>query len=263
MLSVDHLEYSFGRRRVLEDISFTVDKGELCGLFGPNGSGKTTLFQCCLGFLRPDRGRVRLGGRDLKEMKIRETARQAAYVPQHHTPPFPYRVDEMVLMGRTPHMSRFYRPSGRDRAAARAAMERVGISDLAGESYDILSGGQRQLVLIARAIAQETDFIFLDEPTSALDFRNQTMVWNCLRQIADQGTGILACSHDPNHVSWFCDTAVVLGPSGVAARGVPEKVFSQDLMDEIYGGACEVSRAMDVKIILPSGLTRGRRVPAG
>lgn len=262
MLSIEHLYYSYGSNAVLTDISFTVGRGELAGLFGPNGSGKTTLFQCCLGVARPDRGRVLLRGRDIRKMKVRDMARHVAYVPQHHAPPFPYLVREMVLMGRTPHLNRFYRPRARDRAAAGEAMERVGIQDLAEAPYDTLSGGQRQLVLIARAIAQETGFIFLDEPTSALDFRNQTLVWKCLRQVADQGTGVLACSHDPNHVSWFCDTAVVLGPSGLAARGAPDQVFSQDLMDEIYSGACEVSRAMNLKIILPSGLTRSRAMAA-
>lgn len=256
MLNVKNLHHNFGQRAVLEDICFSIEKGELCGLFGPNGSGKTTLFQCCLGFIRPARGKILFRGQNMQQMSIRETARHVAYVPQHHSQPFPYQVEDMVLMGRTPHMSRFYRPCKKDRAAARAAMDRTGISDLAHEPYDILSGGQQQLVLIARAIAQETDMIFLDEPTSALDFRNQALVWKALRQIADQGTGILACTHDPNHVAWFCDTTVVLGSPGVVAKGAPEQVFSQDLMDKIYIGACEVSHAIDLKIILPSGLIR-------
>ncbi len=255
MLNVNNLYHAFGRRKVLEDIEFSVDKGELCGLFGPNGSGKTTLFQCCLGFIRPDKGHVRLKDKDIRKMTIREMAQHVAYVPQHHTQPFPYPVKEMVLMGRTPHMRGFYKPSKKDLAAAQAAMAQVGIMDLANDPFDILSGGQQQLVLIARAIAQNTDLIFLDEPTSALDFKNQALVWKALRQIADQGTGILACSHDPNHVAWFCDTTVVLSAAGLVARGAPDQVFSQELMDEIYTDACEVSRAMDLKIILPSGLT--------
>ncbi len=238
----------------MEDIGFSVEKGELCGLFGPNGSGKTTLFQCCLGFIRPDKGNILFHDKDIRKMTIKEAAQHVSYVPQHHAQPFAYPVKEMVLMGRTPHMGRFYRPSGKDLAAASAAMEQVGILDLANDPFDILSGGQQQLVLIARAIAQETELILLDEPTSALDFKNQTLVWKALRQIADQGTGILACSHDPNHVAWFCDTAVVLGSAGLVARGVPDQIFSQELMDEIYKDACQVSQAMDLKIILPSGL---------
>jgi iron complex transport system ATP-binding protein len=263
MLKVENLYHAFNRRTILEDINFSVEKGQLCGLFGPNGSGKTTLFQCCLGFIRPDKGMIRFLDKDIRKLTIRETAQHVAYVPQHHTQPFPFQVEEMVLMGRTPHMRGFYKPAKKDQAAARTAMERVGISNLAREPFDILSGGQQQLVLIARAIAQGTDMIFLDEPTSALDFRNQALVWKALRQIADQGTGILACSHDPNHVAWFCDTTVVLGSPGLVAKGDPSKVFSQQLMDEIYKGACEVSHAMDLKIILPSGLTRHPAEAAG
>ena len=244
MLKVEDVSLSFGRRRVLDHIRFSLEPGRLCGLFGPNGSGKTTLFQCCLGFIRPDAGQVRVGDRDIRQMPIRDLARHMAYVPQHHASAFSFRVEEVVLMGRTPHMNRWFRPSRPDRRAAARALDRVGISDLARAPYDILSGGQQQLALIARAIAQDTEFILLDEPTSALDFKNQTLVWETLRQLADQGRGILACSHDPNHVAWFCDTAVVLGPAGVAARGTPDQVFSQDLMDQIYDGACQVSRAM-------------------
>ncbi len=254
MLKVEHLYHRFGERPILENICFSVGKGELCGLFGPNGSGKTTLFQCCLGFIRPQKGNILFQDKDIKKMTIREMAQHVAYVPQHHTQPFPYQVEQMVLMGRTPHLNRFYSPGIKDRAVARAAMDRVGISDLAREPFDVLSGGQQQLVLIARAIAQDTEIIFLDEPTSALDFRNQILVWKALRQIADQGTAILACSHDPNHVLWFCDTTVVLGAPTLVARGGPNQVLSQKLMDEIYQGTCEVSHALDLKIILPSGL---------
>lgn len=264
MLRVNELSCCYGKRQVLDHIDFSLEKGELCGLFGPNGSGKTTLFKCCLKLITPDRGRVLLNGRDIREMKIRELARFAAYVPQHHTPPFPFTAEEMVLMGRTPHLNRFYRPGPRDRSAAWDAMERVGIPDLAATPYTALSGGQQQLVLIARAIAQEADLIFLDEPTSALDFRNQVILWKALRAIAGQGTAILACSHDPNHVAWFCHTTVVLGQGRVMAKGDPARILSQDLLDRIYRDTCQVEETRALKIILPSGLTRGRKaaVPA-
>lgn len=258
MLNVENIGCAFGSRQVLNNIGFSLEKGELCGLFGPNGSGKTTLFNCCLGLIRPNRGRVMLRGRDIRKMKIREMARFVAYVPQHHTPPFPFTALEMVLMGRTPHLGRFYRPGAGDRRAARDAMERLGIADLAHIPYTALSGGQKQLVLIARAMAQEADLIFLDEPTSALDFRNQVVLWKALRSIADQGTAILACSHDPNHVAWFCHTTVVLGNGRVLAKGDPARILSQDLMDRIYRDTCRVEEGRSLKIILPSGLTRDR-----
>lgn len=256
MLLVENLSFGYGRTKVLNDISFGLGQGELCGLFGPNGSGKTTLFKCCLKFLCPDKGRICFKDQNIKQMKTRQMAQQVAYVPQSHTPPFPFRVEEMVLMGRTPHLNRFYMPGTRDRKLASRAMELIQISHLAREPYDILSGGQQQMVLIARAIAQDTDLIFLDEPTSALDFKNQVTIWKTLRKIADQGIGILACSHDPNHVAWFCDTTVVMGPLGLLAKGDPKEVISQNLMDTIYPDTCQVKDDENFKMVVPSGLTR-------
>lgn len=258
MLLVKNICFSYNNTKVLEDISFHLGKGELCGLFGPNGSGKSTLFKCCLKFIRPDRGCVRFKGRDIKKLKTRDMAKQVAYVPQNHHPPFPFTVKEMVLMGRTPHLNRFYLPGSQDRKLVEQAMEMINISPLAGEPYDILSGGQQQMVLIARAIAQDTGLIFLDEPTSALDFKNQVIIWKTLRKIADQGISILACSHDPNHVAWFCDSTVVLGPSGLVAKGNPDQVICQGLMDEIYEDTCLVKDLEDMKMIVPKGLSRHR-----
>ncbi|SMC99524.1 iron complex transport system ATP-binding protein [Desulfocicer vacuolatum DSM 3385] len=258
MLSVNNICFAYNNTKVLDEISFHLGKGELCGLFGPNGSGKTTLFKCCLKFIRPDRGSVRFNGRDIKKFKTREMAKQVAYVPQTHQPPFPFTVKEMVLMGRTPHLNRFYLPGNRDKKLMEQAMEMINISHLADEPYDILSGGQQQMVLIARALAQNTDLILLDEPTSALDFKNQVIIWKALRRIADQGISILACSHDPNHVAWFCDTTVVLGNSGLIANGDPDRVLCQDLMDKIYENTCLVRDLEDMKMIVPKGLNRHR-----
>ncbi len=251
MLCVQGLSHGYKNTPILDNISFSLEKGELCGLFGPNGSGKTTLFRCCLGFITPNRGNIRFKGRDTKKMTCREMARQVAYVPQHHTPPFPFKVKEMVLMGRTPHLNRFFLPGSRDRRMAEEAMDWIGISDLASLPYDILSGGQQQLVLIARAIAQETDLIFLDEPTSALDFKNQIRLWQTLQHIAEQGTAILACTHDPNHVSWFCRSTVVLDRSQLIAKGAPGQVMTQEMMDRIYTDTCQVKDLNGLKIMVP------------
>ena len=256
MLDVENLSHSFGRHPVLHQVSFTLEKGTLCGLFGPNGSGKTTLFKCCLKFLIPDKGDVRIQGRDIRSLDTRQMAKLVAFVPQHHRSAFSYTVRDLVLMGRTPHLNRFFSPKSEDLALTDRAMELVGITPLANRSYNTLSGGQQQLVLIARAIAQDTDLIFLDEPTSALDFKNQILLWKTLRQVADRGTSILACSHDPNHVAWFCDRTVVLGQGRIQAVGAPGQIFSQSLMDQIYQDTCRVSRTGELKIILPAGLTQ-------
>ena len=226
----------------------------MCALFGPNGTGKTTLFKCCLNFLVPDKGSVCINGEDIGRLKARDLARQAAYVPQAHHCAFPFTVSQMVLMGRTPYLNRFYMPEEQDQALARQAMETLGITRLADIPYNRLSGGQQQMVLIARAIAQDTGLILLDEPAAALDFKNQVRLWQVLQDIVKRGTAILACTHDPNHVSWFCDSTVVLGRSGLLAKGDPGQIMSQQMMDRIYSDTCRVKDLNGLKIMVPRGV---------
>ncbi len=255
MLRIEDLCFHYGKGSpILQHISLDIREGALCGLFGPNGCGKTTLFKCCLKFLHPQHGRIRFNGSDIRRLKVREMARLAAYVPQDHKPPFPYKAEEIVLMGRTPHMDGYFTLSRHNRQKARSAMELLGITDLAEQPYNQLSGGQRQLVLIARAIAQEARVIFLDEPTSALDFNNQVKIWRILRQVAQQGITILACCHDPNHVAWFCDHVAVMNRSGIIAAGPPRTALCQDILDQIYHGVCCVAAVGQTRIVLPAEL---------
>jgi len=256
MLRVDNLHFGYDGKPVLKGISFEVKRGELRGLFGPNGCGKTTLFRCCLKFLKAGRGSICVDGTDISGMSVRELATRIAYVPQEHRPAFPYRVREMVLMGRTPHIGNGFGVSGRDKRIAREALEMLGIANLSERVYSELSGGQRQMVLIARAIAQETGFIFLDEPTSALDFSNQIRIWKTLRAIAANGTGIVAISHDPNHVAWFCDKVIVLDEEGVLAEGPPDQTITQDVLDRIYSGVCTVRSVDGVRMVIPREFDR-------
>ncbi|WP_321492081.1 ABC transporter ATP-binding protein [uncultured Desulfobacter sp.] len=251
MLKVCNLSFSYGRVPILQDISFQVGKGELCALFGPNGTGKTTLFKCCLKFLAAGSGTVHINGRDIRALNPKQMARSVAYVPQAHHCAFPFTVHQMVLMGRTPHLNRFFIPGAKDRRLADHAMQALGISHLAQTAYNQLSGGQQQMVLIARAIAQQAGLIFLDEPAAALDFKNQINLWQTLQDIAAQGTAILACTHDPNHVLWFCHATVILDSSGILARGKPGQVMTQEMMDRIYGNSCKVKELNGLKIMVP------------
>ncbi len=245
------MHFRYGSFPVLSGVSFSVGKGELCGLFGPNGSGKTTLFKCCLRFLHAERGRVMVHNEDISRCNIEHLARLVAYVPQEHKPPFPYLVREVVLMGRTPHLGGFFGIRRRDREIAMDALATLGISDLADRPYNQLSGGQRQMVLMARAIAQDTPLLFLDEPTSALDFQNQMRIWEIMRDVAGEGKTILACSHDPNHVAWFCDRVVVVGDGTVVAEGPPEDVISEAVLGEIYQDVCSVRMLDGVQMVMP------------
>jgi len=254
MLKVQDLHFSYGSRAVLRGISFQVREGELCGLFGPNGCGKTTLFKCCLSFLKPQKGIIRLGDLDVRNLRVKDMARSIAYVPQEHKPPFPYLAREVVLMGRTPHLEGLFSISDGHKRKAMESMELLEISSLAEEPYNQLSGGQRQLVLIARAIAQETGVILLDEPTSTLDFSNQVRIWQILRRIAQRGIAILACCHDPNHVSWFCDKVILMNGEGIIGQGPPRQMINQETLERIYRGVCDVRCMGEIRMVLPRNL---------
>lgn len=237
-LNLQGLSFAYGNRPVLDDISLSVRPGEICGLLGPNGSGKSTLFRCCMGFLHPQKGQIHVHGVSIAHMPPADLASRVAYVPQEHRQPFPFTVREMVLMGRTPHMKGWFRLDKKDMLAAENAMDRIGIRQLADQPCNQLSGGQRQLVLIARALAQQTPLILLDEPTSALDFSNQLAVWNILREVAAQGAAILVCCHDPNHILWYCDKAAVIHQGRLAAYGPASDVISEGLLQCLYGPQC-------------------------
>jgi ABC-type cobalamin/Fe3+-siderophores transport systems, ATPase components len=251
VFEVDSLRFSYGSREVLHDVSFAVERGEVCGLLGPNGSGKSTLFRCGLGFLKPRQGTVRANGLDVRKASPAVLAKQVAYIPQEHRQPFPFRVREVVQMGRTPHMNGFFRLSRRDLRKVDEAMERLGITDLADENCNRLSGGQRQLVMIARALAQDAPILLLDEPTSALDFNNQLVVWQTLREIASTGVAIVVCCHDPNHILWFCDRAVVLEQGRILFDGSAVQLGDGSCLQTLYGAGCTVSKTAGLNIVHP------------
>lgn len=252
MLEINNISFAyFPGNPVFSDLSFHVGKGNICGLFGPNGCGKTTLFKCCLRFLRSTSGSITVDGENIRSFSIKNLAKVFSYVPQDHKPSFPFLVKDVVLMGRTPHIDGLFHISKDDKQVMYDALDLVGIRDIAEKPYNQLSGGQRQLVIIARAVCQQAKVMFLDEPTSALDFSNQISVWKLLRKIAHQGTTVIACTHDPNHVIWFCDDVVIMGKEGIIASGPPEEVISEETLDQIYQDTCQVSELANSKMVYP------------
>jgi len=255
MLRVENLTFGYvANVQVLENLSFQVTRGKLCGLFGPNGCGKSTLFKCCLKFLHFTGGEITIDGRDIRNISVRDLAKLVSYVPQEHKPPFPYLVKEVVLMGRTPHLGGVFGISAKDKKKAFDAMQLVGIDAFADTPYNQLSVGQRQLVIIARAVAQETNLMVLDEPTSALDFSNQVKVWRVLQRLSNGGRTIVACTHDPNHVMWFCDEVVMMGEKGIIATGSPQKILSEKTLNQIYKDVCRITKDNGMRMVYPSNI---------
>lgn len=250
-LTVEDLHFSYGAHEVLTGVTFHVRQGTVCGLLGPNGSGKSTLFRCCLNFLPPAQGRITVGGVDVRGLSPSGLARRVAYIPQEHRQPFPFTVRELVRMGRTPYVKFFWGLSGQDEARAEEAMERLGIAPLGELPCNRLSGGQRQLVLLARALAQDAGVLLLDEPTSALDFNNQLLVWRALRAIAAEGVSVLVSCHDPNHILWFCEQAVILDQGRVLADGEPGRVCVESHLQKLYGPGCRVGTASGLRVVYP------------
>jgi iron complex transport system ATP-binding protein len=159
-------------------------------------------------------------------------------------------------MGRTPHLGGFFGARSKDKQKALQALDLFEIGHLAGLPFNQLSSGQRQMVLIARAIAQETKLIFMDEPTSALDFKNQIRIWRIMKSLVDRGITIVACSHDPNHVAWFCDKVIVIQSGTILAKGRPREVFNQDFLEEIYPNSCRIRENSKIQLVLPTEMAQ-------
>lgn len=245
-LAAQDLAIGYGKHVVGHDLALSLDAGEVLCLLGPNGSGKTTLFRTLLGLLPRLGGAITVGDRSLSALSRREVARAMAYVPQTHAIHFPYSVGDVVLMGRTAHHGPFAGPGRHDRERVAEALDILGIGDLAARDYSRISGGQRQLALIARALTQDAPIIVMDEPTASLDFGNQVVVLNEIRRLAARGLGVVLSTHNPDHAFVCANTVLVLHEGAARAMGPPREVLTAALLSEVYGVAVEVEQ-------LPSG----------
>ncbi len=240
MIEVNNIQFSYGKRAVLKDLSFRMEDGEFVCILGANGCGKTTLLKTMLGLLQPQSGSVLLYGEDIHKMDERKLAQKVAYIPQNHVPPFPFSVMDVVLMGRTPHMSKTYRPTANDRDIAMDALDRLGIRSYASRKYTELSGGQRQMVIISRAIAQQTKILIMDEPTASLDFGNQYLMLTQMLRLSKQKMSILMVTHNPEHALYCADRIVAMQDGRVLCEGGVGEVISESVLRDIYG--------MDVRV---------------
>lgn len=243
-LAAKDLAFGYRNRCVGSGVTLELQAGEVLCLLGPNGSGKTTLFKTLLGLLPAQGGAIRIGGHDARTLTRDAIARQISYVPQAHGAFFPYTVRETVLMGRTAHLGLFSAPSARDHAATAAAIARMGISSLADAVYTQISGGERQLALIARALAQEARMVIMDEPTANLDFGNQVRVLERIRALAGEGIGVLLSTHDPDHAFLCADRVAMLHGGQLMACGSTAEVMTAQNLRTLYGVDVAVTSVM-------------------
>jgi iron complex transport system ATP-binding protein len=236
-IAAKSLSIGYRDRLVGSGLAISLREGESLALLGPNGGGKTTLLKTPLGLLPPREGEITLNGRPLSAISVRERAQLIGYVPQVHTGTFAFTVETVVLMGRTAYGSLFSRPGAKDIAVASSILERLGISHLAQRSYTEISGGERQLVLLARALAQEPRFIVLDEPTASLDFGNQGKVLSEISTLTSAGLGVLFTTHDPNHALRAADRVCLLRAGAIIAEGATKKILTRENLETLYGAA--------------------------
>ena len=249
LLEVKDLRCGYGKRNnaveIVHGVSFYLDSNEFMCIIGSNGCGKTTTLKAVMGLLPAMGGTVLAHGVDVHRMPERELARRFAYIPQAHTPPFPFSVADVVMMGRTPYVNRLARTTRHDRMVAYRALEMLGIDQFADEQYTQLSGGQQQMVLIARALTQQSDILVMDEPTASLDFGNQQLVLSRMRVLSQMGKAVIMVTHDPDHALFCADRVVVMEKGNVIAQGTPDECITTDMLRRIYDTE---ARVLDVEV---------------
>ena len=234
MLDLHALGFGHGQRTVGSDVTLSLAKGEVLALLGANGAGKTTLFKTVLGLLPVQAGEVLLDGKPLSNWSRRARAQRIAYVPQAHAALFPFTVLDVVLMGRTARLASFSVPAPSDRDVAMEALAGLGIAHLEGRPYTQISGGERQLGLIARALAQEPAILVMDEPTASLDYGNQMRLLSQIRKLASRGIAIILSSHNPDHVFMVADRVALLHEGKLVGLGPTADVLTPTALKQLY-----------------------------
>lgn len=243
LLQAENIHFSYNGDPVIRDVSFAVERGDFIGLIGPNGTGKTTLLNLIDGILTPAQGVIRISGVPVHEMERDALARIVAVVPQEAPMIFPFRVQEVVLMGRAPHLGAWRFEGEKDMAVVQRAMQMTDTLALAARSMNRLSGGERQRVLIARALAQEPALMLLDEPTASLDIRHQVEFFNLIKELnKTQGLTVIAVTHDINLASLYCDRILLLKDGRIRVTGRPAEVITEEHISAVYQTPVMVDR---------------------
>ncbi len=236
LLEVNNASFAYEDQRVIFDkVQFTIKQGDLLTILGPNGSGKSTLLNCIAGLCRLKRGKIFLDGQDLNHMAHKQIAQKIAYLPQTYQVAYGFSVREFIVMGRAPHLGVFSKPSRQDYQLADETMAQMNLIHFANKAVTRISGGERQLVCIARAIVQKPELILFDEPTSALDYGNQLRVLRLIKQLSAEGYSIIMTTHNPDHPILLGGAAGVLSRAGHMETGPVDEILKQERLSELYG----------------------------
>jgi iron complex transport system ATP-binding protein len=258
-LQARNLNYAYlPGKTVLHDVSLSLKAGETLYILGRNGGGKTTLLSCLAGLLKPHKGSVSINERDLHDYNDSQRAQLIGLIPQMHVPVFTYSVEEMVMMGRAPYLNWMGSPSFEDHRIVEEALEQVGISDLRHRPYTEISGGERQLTMIARGLAQKCQVLMMDEPTAHLDLSNQQRVLEIVQQLTTQSLSFIISSHAPNDALAFADRVLLLNEGWEMDYGAPKDVLTEAMLSSVYGIQAEVIYVQDNGFRIPRAVVPRR-----
>ncbi len=257
-LEVKNIQFSYGTQKVLHSVSFEAGHGTFLSVLGPNGVGKSTLFKCLLGIYSPSEGEILIDGENIQHFSPQQLAKKIAYIPQSHSPSFQYSVFEMVLMGITAQLGSFSSPGPAETAKAEAALDRLGITHLKDRSYTHISGGERQLVLIARALVQDARILIMDEPSSSLDFGNRIRIMQMVQSLVKEGYLVIQSTHDPDQAFLYSDHILALHEGQVLAYGTPAQVVTSELISKLYHVDVEVCSLHNdnIRICIPAEISK-------
>lgn len=236
-ISLNHVSAGYGKKQVLKDVSISFDSGKLTGIIGPNGCGKSTLLKCVYRILLPWSGDIHIGGESIAGLSYKESAKRTAVLAQHHRAGFDFTVEEVVLLGRTPYKGITEGNSKEDRDIARRAMEKTGILPMAARRFSMLSGGEQQRAMLARALTQETPCLILDEPTNHLDITYQLQIMDL---VSSQHLTVVAAIHDLNIAAMYCDSLVAMKNGEILAVGTPKEILTSERIWDLYHVKAEV-----------------------
>jgi iron complex transport system ATP-binding protein len=252
MLQASGLSFAYGKKKILQEVSLELRPREVVGVVGPNGAGKSTLIKLLTKLLVPSSGTITLNHQDVQKLGRLELARQLAVLPQGGDLPFDYRVYDLVMMGRTPHLGFLARETKRDHDLVQGIMQRTDTWQFRERFASDLSGGEKQRVLLAKALAQEPSYLLLDEPTNHLDLKYQVEGLLLVRQEVERGLGALIVLHDLNLAARVCDRILILQQGSVVAEGKPNEILTESLLKNVYGTNISVLQQGSSPVIIPN-----------